>query len=185
MSTPYDIRKKRIQNDIQELEKVECDAIECTILGNSPFKIHVVYNIRSIVGISSTGTPSYRDKHEVEINVPSGYPFSGNPEATMKQGYSPLYHPNFWSSGSICTQATSWTANETLALFIIRLAKMFQFDPAITNPDSPANSSAANWYSKNLGNGLFPTDRQVLPLLDDEQDDFRLEDTGSDFEIRW
>ena len=183
MSTPYEIRKKRIENDVKELARVQCDEIQCTISGDPPSRVDVIYNIKSIVGFSSSGEPIYRDKHEVEIKIPSGYPLSGKPEALMKQGYSPLYHPNFWESGLICTQATSWTLDETLALFIIRLAQLFQFDPMVTNPDSPANSDAAKWYRANLNNGLFPTDHHVFQLHDEEDNDFIINAIGSDFSI--
>jgi hypothetical protein len=102
----------------------------------------------------------------------------------MGQGCLPIFHPNFYTSGLICTHAGKWTATETLPIFIIRLAKMFMFDADMTNPASPANRDAARWYVNNLSSGLFPTDNCCLPTLGGEDDDFEFRiDQDSDFEM--
>jgi hypothetical protein len=81
----------------------------------------------------------------------------------------------------VCTQAARWTANESLAVFILRLAKMFRFDPDVTNPDSPANRTAADWYRNNRNSGWFPTDTVRLPMIEVEIDDDDFTILNTDF----
>lgn len=173
MPSPIKLRHERIKNELLELETIRCSAINWTTTKQIPDKVNIVFNIRSIVGLSTSGSPVYLDRHEVSIDLPSGYPLV-SPIAKMARGYKPLFHPNFWTSGLICTQHNRWSPSENLSLFIIRLARMFQFDAIMTDPENPANTSAASWYKSMLRSGIFPTDIQELPLLIEEDDlDFK------------
>ncbi len=174
MSSPGQIRRERIKNDLIGLESIRCNAIDWRVNPQSPDKVYVTFNIRSIVALSADKSPVYYDKYEVEIEIPSDYPLS-SPVAKMAAGYKPIFHPNFWTSGLICTQHNRWMPGESLALFIIRLAKMFQFDSIMTDPGNPANTTAASWYKLMIGKGIFPTDTSNLPLSIDESDqDFKI-----------
>ena len=75
MATPQEIRKKRLQHDLQEMETIRCDAIQWRAKGDPLSKVFVTFNIRSIISVDSSGTPKYRNKHEVVIDIPEGYPF--------------------------------------------------------------------------------------------------------------
>lgn len=174
MSTPNHLRVKRIKNDLESLHTIQCEAIEWSALPDSIDKLYVTFNLRSVVELDSSKKPVFRTKHEVEIVFPSDYPIS-SPVAKMSLGYEPIYHPNFFESGLICTQNTKWSPDESLAYFIIRLAKMFQFDPVMTDPNNAANKIAAKWYKSMANTGLFPIDTTLLPLLiDNNVDDFQI-----------
>jgi len=43
------------------------------------------------------------------------------------------------------------------------MIKTLQFEPSFTNPDSPANAVASEWFQRNRECGLFPCDRSLLP----------------------
>ncbi len=171
LSTPEQLRNQRLHNDLKSLESIRSQSIHWVASDTSSTKFLITFNIRSIVGLEN-GVPQFSDKHVVEVQIPANYPLE-SPIAKMAKGYKPPFHPNFFSSGSICTQSNNWMPVESLAVFVIRLARMFQFDPAITNPESAANSAAADWYRLNKGSGLFPTDTALLPIwADDDENDF-------------
>jgi len=51
---------------------------------------------------------------------------------------------------------------------------MLQFDKVLTQESHRANPQAADWYTANKHSGLFPTDKQVLPmpnLFDNEKEE--------------
>ena len=70
---------------------------------------------------------------------------------------SPIWNPNVFPSGQWCYG--DWKVTEFLDLFVTRLMRVLALDPAIINPRSPANSSAAHWYTQlmALQPELFPT----------------------------
>jgi ubiquitin-protein ligase len=107
------------------------------------------------------GRPSYSGAghvHKIELTLPSQYP------ATLTNDNvhfltAPIFHPNIFAGGKVCIGG--YRPSESLARFVLRLAKMIQFDPAYINEDSPANSDAKIWYVNNRR--LFPVDRSRLP----------------------
>lgn len=178
MTSLQDIRRKRLAADLARLEKLRCSAIDWRAKGSPCDVIHLTYTIRSVVGRNALNQPKYSHIHEVEVTIPSKYPMEP-PVARMAEESRVPFHPNFYASGLICTQNTLWTVDQSLAGFCLQIAKMLQFDPEVTDPNSAANWEARDWYISNLNKGLFPTDDQVLPTLGID-DDFTLE---SDFEI--
>jgi ubiquitin-protein ligase len=85
----------------------------------------------------------------------------------MHKNCKPIFHPNFWPGGLICIWGggnTNWNPNETIAMLCIRIAQMLQFDPGLTQESHRANPQAADWYAANKYSGLFPTDKQNLPI---------------------
>jgi ubiquitin-protein ligase len=172
--TEQEIRKDRLRIDLEELESFRGNVIQWTSKSRAPLILSVTYNIRSIIGINRTQEPIYRSTHNVEINVPNGFPFD-SPVAYMADGWEPVFHPNFYEGkgAKICTLPTGskWRASESLGAFVIRIAKMIRFDSDVTNPGNAARSSAATWYNANLHRGLFPTDTVRLPLIDDDPED--------------
>lgn len=169
MSTPDQLRDRRLQNDIKSLESIRCQVIDWVACDESLNKFLITFKIRSIIGLENN-TPLFSDSHIIEIHLPVNYPLV-SPTATMARGYKPPFHPNFFTSGAICTQSNHWIPTESLAVFVIRIARMFQFDHVMTNPDNAANTSAAKWYRNNKEKGIFPTDTTLLPVWADNDDD--------------
>lgn len=181
MSTPGEIRKSRLIRDYDEMKKIISPAINWVGYGDPPDKYEVTFRIRSIIDLDKNNAPVYRDEHKVIIEIPSGYPFSGESVmAKMASGYTPIFHPNFWIGGLICIWgggSTLWDPNETIAMVCTRIARLIQFDPYLTQEShSNPNPRAADWYIKNKGSNLFPTDRQLIPLpvSVDDRDDFSI-----------
>lgn len=177
MPSPAEIRITRLNKDWDEMKKILSPAINWTGYGTPPYRYDVSYYIRSIVGLDSSGAPIYRSEHKVIIEIPSGYPYSGESiVAKMADGFNPIFHPNFWIGGLICIWGNGNTylgPNETVAMVCTRIALLIQFDPFLTQGSHRANPQAADWYLKNKESGLFPTDRKIIPLpaaIDD--DDF-------------
>jgi ubiquitin-protein ligase len=177
MATPDEIRENRLRKDWEEMKKIISPVIDWIGYGNPPTMYDVTYNIRSIIGLKNSAEPIYRDVHKVAIEIPSGYPFSGESiVAKMYDGYSPAFHPNFWPGGIICIWGngnTAWDPNETIAMVCTRIARLLQFDQYLTQESHRANPHAADWYAQQKNSGLFPTDKQPVPLpasLDDDDD---------------
>ena len=178
MATPQEIRIKRLKKDWEEMRSISCPVIGWTAAGDPPTRYVVSYRIESIVDPQGDdGKPAYRGEHKVLIEIPSGYPLSGeSPVARMDESYKPVFHPNFWPGGLICIWGggtTNWNPTDTIALLCIRIARMLQFDEVLTQESHRANAQAADWYAAKKHSGLFPTDTQVLPipsLFDDEGD---------------
>lgn len=180
MPSPGEIRQLRLTKDWEEMKKIVSPAINWTGQGTPPYRYDVTYRIRSIVGLDKTSSlPIYRDEHQVIIEIPSGYPYSGESIiAKMANGYSPIFHPNFWIGGLICIWGNGNTAlgpNETVAMVCTRIALLLQFDQYLTQEAHRANPEAADWYAKNKNSSFFPTDKQLIPLpAAIDEDDFSI-----------
>lgn len=83
----------------------------------------------------------------------------------------PPYHPNWYANGNWCHG--TWTASESLGHYVIRMIRTLQFDLDITNPNSPANREARDWFVSKKSSGLFPCDRSILP--DPTQSKFKIQ----------
>ncbi len=156
MTTPQEIRRQRLANDFRQMQRIHSDLIQVKEAGSPPDRYVLTVKVKTIIG----PLPTYRDRHQIEVVLPPRYPLI-KPEARMLTRPQP-YHPNWWSDGRWCSGDT-WTPVESLGSFVLRMVRTLQFDREITNPASPANSQAANWYRQRLARGLFPCDRSVLP----------------------
>lgn len=162
MSTPQEIRKIRLSNDykqmlnIQNSDVISWEAVE----GAPPYveKYRVTIRVRTIIGKRANNSPIYRDVSVVTVTLPQDYPNSA-PRIVMES--SPPFHPNWFSDRHWCYG--SWRVGEALGDHVIRMVKTLQFDPEITNENSPANIDANNWYMSRKNSGLFPCDRTRLP----------------------
>lgn len=155
MATPEEIRLERLRNDAVETRRLHGDVLRVTADGETPERYRLLVRVRSIM---SPG-PTYRGEHEVEVDLPSGYPWS-KPQIKLLT-LPPPFHPNWFLDGGWC--GGTWDPEESLARHVLRMVKTLQFDPEVTNPSSPANREAADWYRRNLETGLFPCDRTPLP----------------------
>jgi ubiquitin-protein ligase len=117
--------------------------------GNPPTQYVVRINCRSLEAVRS-GSPAFRNAHELKINLSANYPL-GKPTVTM---VTPIFNPHIFSSGSFCL-GDSWNPAESLDVFIQRLIAIIVCDPVILDPRSPANTDAMKWVQAN---------RQQLPF---------------------
>ena len=71
------------------------------------------------------------------------------------------FHPNWYRDKRWCYG--KWDISEGLGHHVIRMIRTLQFDPEITDSNSPANGDARDWYLANQHQNLFPCDRKILP----------------------
>jgi ubiquitin-protein ligase len=149
---------ERIEQDILKLKKLE----QITngkvsikkITGNPKNHIEIGLNFKTILSKEDLFPKNYTGI--VHIDLLSKYPFNNPPKAT----FVPLiFHPNVYSNGVVCL-GPIWRPTEFLDLLVKRLVQIMIFDPLLTNPNSPANIDAANWYRNVIRtrSNLFPTE---------------------------
>jgi len=158
MPTPQEIRKIRIENDYVEMKNIKGNVIDWKVVkGSIPCveAYELTINIKTIVG----ALPSYRSEHNLLLELPEDYP-NVPPLINMRTNPQP-YHPNWYTNGNWCYG--TWVKSESLGHFVVRMVRTLQFDLDITNPDSPANREAKDWFVSKLGSSLFPCDRTILP----------------------
>jgi ubiquitin-protein ligase len=158
MATPQERRRIRLKNDYAEMVNIKGDIVNWKILnGSAPYVegYELTVNIRTI----TSSRPDYRSRHVLQVTLPPDYPFSA-PLTIMSTMPAP-FHPNWFRDGRWCYG--SWDIAEGLGHHIIRMVRTLQFDPDITNPNSPANGDASYWYRSNQLRGWFPCDRTILP----------------------
>lgn len=158
MATPQEARKIRLKNDYREMVNIKGTLIQWkAIKGEPPFvdAYELVVKIKTIIGRQ----PNYRDEHVINLELPANYP-NVPPQINM-QTSPPPYHPNWYRNGNWCFG--TWEVSEGLGHHVIRMIHTLQFDPEITNPDSPANRDAKGWYLEKQGSNLFPCDTTNLP----------------------
>ncbi|MDP9120423.1 MAG: ubiquitin-conjugating enzyme E2 [Acidobacteriota bacterium] len=163
--TPEELRRERLRNDFKEMQRLDGEVIRLTAQGDAPERYRLLLRVRSIIGPG----PAYRDEHEVQVELGPGYPW-GPPQITMLT-LPPPFHPNWFRDARWCGGDPA--PEESLAQRVLRMVRTLQFDLKITNPNSPANHHAADWYRQRLEaqknspqdsrNSLFPCDRKELP----------------------
>jgi ubiquitin-protein ligase len=152
---------KRLQTDLQQMKNLAGRVVEWTSLqGREPHveKYKLIVRVRTIV----SPTPTYRDAHELTLELPPAYPLQ-QPHIVMVTEPVP-FHPNWWprSRGGFWCCGT-WSVSEALGDHVIRMIRTLQFDARITKPGSAANDEAKTWYQRHLNEGLFPCDTTPLP----------------------
>ena len=90
----------------------------------------------------------------VRIELPYDYPY----EPPACRTLDPVFNVNVFTSGVICIGA-AWSPTHQLSMTVERLWRIFSLDPAVINPNSPANRNAVEWWSHLLRNHrrLLPT----------------------------
>ena len=162
MPTPQEIRQIRLKNDYKQMCNIQGSVISWEATkGTPPYveEYRVTIHVRTIIGINSNGSPQYRNQSVVTVTLPPNYP-TGHPTITMITSPQP-FHPNWFTHKVWCYG--SWNVAEALGDHVIRMVKTLQFDPEITNENSPANGAATTWYVARKNSGLFPCDRTILP----------------------
>jgi ubiquitin-protein ligase len=158
MATPQEQRNIRLQNDYKEMQNIKGDIIQWKpVKGNPPYveAYELTVNIRTIIG----SEPKYRKKHVIRLELDADYPISA-PKTKMLSEPQP-FHPNWYKNRKWCHG--TWNLPEGVGHYVIRMIRTLQFDLEITNPNSPANDDANDWFKKNLNKGIFPCDNTILP----------------------
>jgi ubiquitin-protein ligase len=158
MPTPQEARMLRLKSDYKEMCNIRGQIISWrAIVGTPPYveEYLLTLNVRSIIGPE----PEYRDQHVVSVEVTDNYP--ATPPSVVMVSDPNVFHPNWWIDKHWCYG--TWDVSEGLGHFVIRMIRTLQFDPIITNENSPANEAAMNWYLENQRRNLFPCDQQTLP----------------------
>ena len=88
MATPEDIRRERLRSDEAEMRRLNSDVIRVTATGDPPETYRLRVRVRSIIGPG----PTYRGEHEVQIDLPAGYPLLSPPRVKMLT-MPPPFHP--------------------------------------------------------------------------------------------
>jgi hypothetical protein len=145
------VRRERLRGDLAEMARIRAPHLDWRAEGGDPPTAYVVtYHLPSFV----TAGFDRRDRHRVRFELGPAYPLEP-PHARVLDA-PPVFHPNVFPDGRICTGA--WSPVEGLAFVVIRVARMLVYDPRLTNPDHPACSEAAEWYRANPGR--FPAVRE-------------------------
>lgn len=108
-----------------------------------PEAYRVTFRVRGLRLEGNQPVPA--DHHEVEIQLPLGYPR----EKPLCTPLTPLFHPNV--KDYYCIQ-DYWAAGQSLVDTIAKIADMIQFK--VYNPASPLDALAARWAQQNPQ--LFP-----------------------------
>lgn len=156
--TPQERRKIRLENDFKEMTNIKGSVIDWNVLkGVAPHveSYEIIVNIRTIIDPS----PRYRNQHDLVLELPENYP--NTPPLVNMSSVPPPYHPNWYRNGNWCYG--TWSLSEGLGHYVIRLIRTLQFDLEITNPESPANRDANQWFLSKKNSGLFPCDKTALP----------------------
>ena len=163
MQDPRLVRNVRLENEYEELMKLNAlgNMINITPLGNRPYaKYRVEFNIRTIV----SPTPQYRDRTVCTLTIPATYP--ADPPILTADDRPYPWHINWFQSGRWCYG--SWSLGENVVSYLLRAARILQFDPVLTNPKSVANQGAVPFWEANKNNKrIIPCDTQPLPLAED------------------
>ena len=158
MTTPQEARKIRLKNDYSEMLNIKGEVIQWRPLkGETPYVEAYELNvkIRTITG----SQPTYRSSHTLYMELPENYPRVA-PRINMRTT-PPPFHPNWYSIGNWCFG--TWDIAEGLGHHVVRMVRTLQFDLDITNPDSPANRDANQWFLSQRNRGIFPCDSTALP----------------------
>jgi ubiquitin-protein ligase len=125
-----------------------------------PTKYNITYT-DLLAPIYPDGT---QQQHTLEIDCSSAdYPLNSVPVVTF---ITPIIkHPHVWENKKVCLGG--FPLEESLPELCIRLARFFQYDPALINPNSIATPAFYQYYLKNhLG---LPLSHQPLPYVEEEK----------------
>ena len=165
MADPRELRRKRLENEHKELMRINGSVIKIEPLGIAPYdKYRITYNIRTII----SPAPTYRDKTVVTLTIPPSYPGPTGAPLIVANDTPYPWHVNWFTSGRWCSAyySDNYDSSESLVNFVIRCARVLQFDPVVTNTGSPANGAAIAFWNANKNNKrMIPCDTQSLPVL--------------------
>ena len=80
----------------------------------------------------------------------------------------PVFHPAWYSKGTYCPPEP-WHRETPLAELVMQMLRTIRYEPEVMDFSAPANYKALDWYLKNRGSGLFPSDMTRIDENTDEQ----------------
>lgn len=164
MADPRELRKKRLENEHRELMSINGPIIKIEPMGSAPYnRYRITYNIRTII----SPKPTYRESTTCYLDIPPAYPGPTGAPTIMAIETPYPWHINWFSSGKWCSAyySSNFDPNESLVNFVLRCARVLQFDPTIANRNSVANPNATPFWDANVRNRrIMPCDTQSLPV---------------------
>ncbi len=151
----FDIRETRLRNDYQRIQELvnRSEFIQVVMTeGDPPEKYLIRFTCKGVESLNGSGTPKYRDRHEVSIYLHAEYPL----KQPQLKWLTPIFHPNIHATGAVCIGA--WWPAKTLDELLLTLGEMVQYKNY--DPKDPMNSKAAAWAMRNKR--LFPVDAREL-----------------------
>lgn len=152
------VREKRLRNEFEALTELINNSAGALKLiskkGNPPYEYIIQYKCRGVKDLQGN-QPNFSQEHRVRITLGQNYPTEA-PEAKF---LTPIFHPNVYSNSRVCL-GNYQALQETLVELVLRIGKMIQYSPDVTNLNSPAHSGAKNWASQNQRR--FPLDNQTF-----------------------
>lgn len=148
------LRKATDLSKLRELQARMPQTLEILRVEGTPPRL-IALRIR-IPTAKSPGYPAERqDISDVTIELPDRYPLPPGPTVYFQ---TPIWNPNVFEHAQRWCYG-EWTIAENLELFVIRLMRVIALDPSIVNPQSPANSTARDWFVqlRQKRPELFPT----------------------------
>ena len=137
-------RLRRLKADHDLVRSVFSDNQHIRLIeasGDPPDKYVFQFNVSGLIPHGEAGFVAGRE-HKAEIFLPLDYP-RRPPFCRM---ITPVFHPNI-DPQKICI-GDHWSAGQTLALMVTRIAEMICFQSY--NVKSPLNAAAAAWAEKNI-----------------------------------
>ncbi len=155
--TRQELHKTRLASDYRDMCSIKSPVFSWeAVRGEPPYVEEYRWHIR-------VHTYADRDKPIDSCTgrtiLPPEYPTLA-PETRMEGTL--VYHPNWFSNGRYCCGI--YQSTESLVNYLSRMINSLQFDPYVTNPKSPANPEAKDWYLRHKNDkSMFPSDH--LPPL--------------------
>jgi len=130
-----------------------------SVEGVPPVRYVVELDCRGPERLAEAG-PVLRGSHRFQIDIPHAYPLKA-PRLTM---LTPTVNPHIWTSGTVCLGGF-WNAGQALDLLAAQMWRILTWDPAVIDPNSPADGAAIGWYMNNRAAVPFDrTDPAAPPL---------------------
>jgi ubiquitin-conjugating enzyme E2 D/E len=122
---------KRLRKELDEMQKNDTPNLSAGPIGDNLFEWGAVI-------LGPIGTPYEGGVFNLNISIPTGYPFKP-PIVIFK---TVIYHPNINSSGSICLDIlkTQWSPALTISKILLSICSLLA-DP---NPNDPLVPEIAN-----------------------------------------
>lgn len=160
------LRKIRMANEYAKLMRMSTPGGIMEITGNNgpqSNRYTIIFRIPTIIGIDTRGNPVYRNSSTVDITIPEDYP-RRPPTAHMREKQP--WHPNWFSHQAWCPGIYT-SEHEPLWDYVTRMAETIRFNPKFTNPNSPANPDALDFWNDPSNKHYFPTSHDPLPTGDE------------------
>lgn len=163
----YDPRQKRLEDERQRLLRLneesdyvrvkELDALE----GSAPDHYLVIFLCRGIVGVDSSQTPIYDDRHEVEMYCDMDFPS----KPPRLRWLTPSWHPNIdHKTGGVCINEPEWLGGMRIDDLCRMMFEMVQYKNyhVIHEPPYPLDQTVAKWVRDYAApNGIVDKDRGI------------------------